>query len=203
MVKFETAFEKTMKNEGFYSNDPEDPGGETFMGIARKFHPDWEGWEIIDIYKDAEGDLKLPDYHIDNLRTKVKRFYEIKFWIKSGADRVSSQVIANELFDSAVNVSPKRAVQFLQDSLNLLNRNQTDYEDMKVDGVFGNITLTTLEKRLRIPGEEMYIYMSMNNLQGNYYATRCRNNPTQEKFYRGFLERAQTKEHSKIKKTDR
>ena len=203
MAKFEKAFEMTKRNEGFYSNDPDDPGGETFMGIARNFHPDWEGWDIIDKHKDAEGNLKLPDYQIDNMRTKVKRFFEIKFWIKSGADRVSSQVIANELFDSAVNVGVREAVKFLQMSLNLLNRNETDYQDIEVDGIFGNGTLATLGKRLKIPGEDWYLYMSMNAVQGKYYIERCLANPGKETFYRGWLERSQAKEHPKYRGKDR
>jgi lysozyme family protein len=35
MAEFKTAFEVTMKAEGGYVNDPDDPGGETYKGSAR------------------------------------------------------------------------------------------------------------------------------------------------------------------------
>ena len=204
MAKFEKAFEMTKRNEGFYSNDPDDPGGETFMGIARNFHPDWEGWDIIDKHKDAEGNLKLPDYQIDNMRTKVKRFFEIKFWIKSGADRVSSQVIANELFDSAVNLSPHKAIKFLQQSLNVLNRNQKKYADIHVDGIFGNTTLMILETCLEVEQDnEDMLEMTMNMAQGKYYFDNCIENTEKEDFWRGWLKRSQAKEHPKYRGKDR
>jgi len=36
---FEDAYERTAQIEGFYVNNPNDNGGETYCGIARKFHP--------------------------------------------------------------------------------------------------------------------------------------------------------------------
>ena len=47
-ASFKPAFDATMRNEGGYGNDPQDPGGETYRGIARKFHSKWEGWTTID-----------------------------------------------------------------------------------------------------------------------------------------------------------
>ena len=201
MAKFKTAFEKTMQNEGFYSNDPNDPGGETCFGISRVYHPEWRGWKLIDEY--AKTDTDFPDFVRNLLRTYAEEFYEKEFWVKCGADRVASQLIANELFDSAVNVGVREAVKFLQMSLNLLNRNETDYQDIEVDGIFGNGTLATLGKRLKIPGEDWYLYMSMNAVQGKYYIERCLANPGKETFYRGWLERSQAKEHPKFKGKDR
>ncbi len=36
MANFNNAFNLVLKNEGSYSNDPDDPGGETYKGISRK-----------------------------------------------------------------------------------------------------------------------------------------------------------------------
>jgi type VI secretion system secreted protein VgrG len=38
---FLKAFNTTMTFEGGYANDPDDAGGETYMGISRRYHPDW------------------------------------------------------------------------------------------------------------------------------------------------------------------
>ena len=48
MADFKKALTETLRHEGGYVNDPKDPGGETYKGISRKNHPDWEGWNIID-----------------------------------------------------------------------------------------------------------------------------------------------------------
>jgi lysozyme family protein len=51
MADFEIAYGETELREGGYVNDPVDRGGETHRGVARKFHPDWSGWKIIDQIK--------------------------------------------------------------------------------------------------------------------------------------------------------
>jgi lysozyme family protein len=55
MAHFKTAYALTMGHEGIYSNNPKDRGGETYKGIARKFHPSWEGWKAIDRMKNKPG----------------------------------------------------------------------------------------------------------------------------------------------------
>ncbi|MFM7564688.1 MAG: glycosyl hydrolase 108 family protein, partial [Planctomycetota bacterium] len=39
MADFAIAFDETMINEGGYVDDPDDRGGETYRGVARRFHP--------------------------------------------------------------------------------------------------------------------------------------------------------------------
>ena len=46
-----------------------DRGGETFSGIARKFHPHWEGWELVD-----KGDIKS-----SAVKQMVHNFYYFNF----------------------------------------------------------------------------------------------------------------------------
>lgn len=48
MADFDQAHKFVERREGFYSNDPADPGGETLYGIARTRHPNWGGWETWD-----------------------------------------------------------------------------------------------------------------------------------------------------------
>jgi len=51
MNNYLIAIIKVLKSEGGHANDPDDGGGETYRGIARKFWPQWAGWKIIDAAK--------------------------------------------------------------------------------------------------------------------------------------------------------
>lgn len=125
MADFIIAYNKTNKNEGGYSNDPDDRGGETWKGIARNFHPSWGGWSIIDLYK------KIPPFpeclnDNKNLENSVKRFYKEMFWDKIKGDKIKSQSIADSLYDSAVNMGHKQAIVLAQRSGGLTETGNVD-----------------------------------------------------------------------------
>ncbi|MDR1308836.1 MAG: hypothetical protein LBL95_02880 [Deltaproteobacteria bacterium] len=83
-MPFEDVYKKTEKFEGGYVNDPQDKGGETFRGISRKAHPDWEGWPLIDAAKELVGDTpRAIDRHFENdqeMAAMVSRFYRVNYW---------------------------------------------------------------------------------------------------------------------------
>lgn len=188
MADFKNAFEKTSSHEGGYVNDPEDRGGETYRGIARRYHPRWSGWTFIDGLKNQAG---FPD-NLDTsstLQTAVRSLYKKNYWDRIQGDAISDEALAHELYDSAVNMGVARVVKFLQESLNILNRNQRDYPDISVDGNFGPTTLKTLKKLLRKDGSSRNLLRLMNLLQGMGYIEIVRRDPTQEKYIRGWLNR--------------
>jgi hypothetical protein len=55
MSEFQPALQKVLAHEGGYVNDPDDPGGETYKGIARNMHSKWGGWVYIDLCKHASN----------------------------------------------------------------------------------------------------------------------------------------------------
>ena len=101
---------------------------------------------------------------------------------------IPSQMIAEELFDTGVNMGIHRSVRFLQESLNLLNRNQKNYEDIKEDGLLGPGTLNALEIYLE-NDDSPFLLKIMNILQGHHYIEYMRRQPNQEKYARGWLKR--------------
>lgn len=106
MADFEKAFKKIIANEGGYVNDKDDRGGETFMGITRKNHPNIVLWEIIDNYIDIyDTTYGLVKYIKNNevAMNSIKNVYKKQYWDKLLLDKVNSQRIANELFDDCVN----------------------------------------------------------------------------------------------------
>ena len=188
MAIFKQAFQTTMGHEGGYVHDKDDAGGETYRGVARKFHPEWEGWDLIDSY-DKNGE-DFPDIlnNDKNIQEKVEGFYRQKFWDRFLGDHIPDQGIAEELFDTGVNMGTGRAVKFLQEGLNILNRNEVLYDDIKIDGGFGPKTLNTLKSHLN-KDDPQYILKIMNILQGMHYINYMKEAPVQEKFARGWLKR--------------
>ena len=193
MANFEEAFKITAAHEGGYVFDPDDAGGETYKGISRRFNPSWDGWTIIDNLKElgiSNKDLEAKLDRDDNLQEKVALFYKHNYWDKFWGDEIPVQEIGEELFDTGVNMGVRRAVRFLQESLNLLNRNQQNYPDIGEDGLFGKGTLNALKAYLQID-KGPYLLKVMNILQGKHYIEYMRKSPVQEKYARGWLNRVE------------
>lgn len=181
MTNFQSCLSVILQHEGYYSKDPVDKGGETFMGISRVFHKNWEGWEFIDA---SNRSGQVPDKVL--LLPMVSSFYKTNYWDRFMGDKLP-QDLAVEMLDIAVNIGLFKAVSLLQEACNLLNDNGSRWDDMKVDGVFGDETLivvkTACDKGLR------YLVNTLNVMQGAYYLDVVRRNPKQEKFLRGWCER--------------
>ncbi len=191
MANFDEAFEKTAAIEGGYVFDPDDAGGETYKGISRRFNPSWKGWDRIDEIKRANSRKKKFDKVFEqdeSLQEEVLLFYKEAYWDKFWGDEIPVQEIAEELFDTGVNMGVRRAVGFLQEGLNLLNRNQRNYTDIVEDGLFGKNTLKVLMAYLKID-DLSYLLKVMNILQGMHYIEYMRKSPKQEKYARGWLKR--------------
>jgi len=191
MADFKVAFAKTAAHEGDYVNDPDDAGGETYRGIARRYNPSWSGWAIIDRIREGAGSddaLKRGLEADEELQGDVRLFYKQLYWDRFWGDRIPVQEIAGELFDTGVNMGVRKAVSFLQESLNLLNRNQQSYADIGEDGLFGPTTLKILEAYCEIDKPQSLLTV-MNILQGMHYIEYMRKSPVQEKYARGWLKR--------------
>lgn len=199
MSDFIPAYNLTMSHEGQYSNDPRDLGGETWKGIARKMHPEWEGWEVIDTIKNSVliSNLAKVLNADDELEDLVQAFYKAEFWDKLNLDLIKEQDIANELFDTAVNQGSIIAMKQFQEALNLLNNNQKHYSDIREDGKPGPETLKAYmgyTLTAHFPGRSVErnnrtLIALMNGLQCARYAEICEANPDQEVYFYGWMNR--------------
>jgi len=187
MADFDKAYFKTMGHEGGYVNDPDDAGGETYMGISRQYNPTWSGWDLIDDMKGQSGFPRCLDDN-DKLLDVVMDFYEMMYWDVNKLDEVESQAIASEMFDTGVNMGVTRAAKFLQESLNYLNRNEAAYDDLVVDGKIGSASLKALNYIMKNGDEDILLTM-MNVCQGRHYMEYMKKSPTQEKYARGWFKR--------------
>lgn len=134
---FEQCYQILIEQEGRYANNPQDAGGETYKGIARNRHPEWDGWPLIDAAK------MLPDFprilEADEvLQTKVKDFYRIQFWNSIRCPDMPPP-LALLVFDDAVNEGQENAARRLQTALNV-----------KVDGDIGDITIAAANQKYSV-----------------------------------------------------
>jgi len=84
-----------LEKEGGYVNDPDDPGGETKWGIAKRFHPDED---------------------IKNLTPeRAAEIYFDEYWVPAGCD-VLPNPLCIVVFDTAVNMGVSQAVAYLKGS---------------------------------------------------------------------------------------
>lgn len=113
MGNFETSFQKVLQHEGGYSNDADDPGGETYKGVARKIWSSWDGWLIVDYAKSQKGFPANLEKEKD-LQEKIKDFYRINFWDKINGSKITDEEVATSIFDFAVNAGVKTSASLAQ-----------------------------------------------------------------------------------------
>ena len=166
MKTFDSAFEELIGIEGGYVNDPVDAGGETKYGISKR---------------------AFPNEDIKNLTLQqAKQIYYKHYWNtrRMNLDVISDPVIAKELFDTAVNMGVGTAAKMLQKALNLMNRNGRNYPDLLVDGVCGPVTLSAYNQV-----DKAVLYKVLNGLQFMRYFEIVVTNPSQERFFNGWMKR--------------
>lgn len=119
MAKFDTEFDKLILSEGGYVNDPDDAGGETYLGISRKNNPKWVGWEVIDDIKKKYGTKNITSRLKKDvaLTNSAKLLYKQNYWDVLELDDIPSQGIAHQLFDTCVNCGKTTAIRIAQQDL--------------------------------------------------------------------------------------
>jgi lysozyme family protein len=174
-MSFAYAFEHTIGLEGGYSDNPNDRGGKTKYGITEK----------VARAHGYKGDMK--DLPLDTAKAIAKSQY----WDTLRLDDVCvlSPTVAHELFDTGYNTGVGVAGQFLQRTLNALNRKASDYGDVTVDGIVGPLTVACLREFLKRRGKtgEKVLLTALNALQGSRYIEISESRPDNEAFTFGWF----------------
>lgn len=113
MARFNDAYNRILAHEGGYVNDPDDPGGETYKGIARSMHSKWNGWVRVDMCKNQSGFPANLEKDAE-LQNEISRFYQVNFWDALSADNIANQLVADSIFDFAVNAGLKTSASLAQ-----------------------------------------------------------------------------------------
>jgi lysozyme family protein len=95
-MSFDTTFNRLLGNEGSYSIDPLDPGGETNWGISKRSYPNLIIKELT--------------------REDAYNIYFRDFWAKIDASKLADG-ISFQLFDFAVNSGMDTAIRYFQRAL--------------------------------------------------------------------------------------
>lgn len=179
------SLEFTMGAEGLFANHPKDTGGMTYAGVARKWNPNWSGWQIIDLalkdYPELENPFTKKPTTLKELNEKLNSndklwlavydFYYRKYFKKVGADRVYDN-LAVILFDISVLQGVKRATKSLQ---RMLNRNFG--ASLVVDGMFGTKSMLAVEVAVSIEGRKLVTSELLNEYTDNLVeASKYKNN---------------------------
>lgn len=165
MATFEPAFQKTLRNEGGFllHNVAGDRGGMTYAGIARNANPDWPGWKLID-----RDDLSNPQ-----LTPMVRELYQKLYWDPIKGDQITSQGIAEAVYDFAVNAGVRTASKLAQIVV-----------DTTPDGYIGDKTIAALNAQ-----DESVFVARYALAKVARYAEICNRDKGQSKFLLGWLNR--------------
>jgi lysozyme family protein len=174
MADFKAAVQKTLIHEGGYSNNPHDTGGETYKGVSRVHHSDWEGWAIIDGYKGRPG-FPLVLESDQRLQSLVIQVYTDGYW-KTLYSQINNQLLAEKLFDMGVLFGVGVAVKMLQISM-------TNEIGLVSDGQFGPNTLAAVNQSTTdlLPGYKTTMIQHCINVVNN--------NPGDGVFVNGWIRR--------------
>lgn len=175
MISVDKLIDDLIQREGGYVNHPNDRGGPTNWGItlsrARAY-----GYL---------GDIRsLP-------REKAAEIYKKNYWYEPKFDLVAKRnnEVANELFDTGVNMGPQTASKFLQRALNGLNKRGLAYADVTVDGAIGNMTLHALDELYKTRGLKGWVVLLrlLDAQQAVRYLELTEKDPSQEDFLFGWI----------------
>lgn len=172
MADFKTALSITGHNEGGYSFNHADTGGETLFGVSRKNWPNWPGWKIVDEFKGQPKFISIIESSRD-LKSLANDFYKQNFWNPLQLDLIHDQQIANNVYDFGINAGVGKSAQKLQLSC-----------DVPVDGQVGSITISAVNN-----GIAEDIYDKFNILRKAYYLAIIERDPSQAQFKASWMSR--------------
>lgn len=167
MAKIDILWPFILSWEGGFANIPGDRGGATKYGVTIST------WKAQGYDKDGDGDIDVDDLKLITPED-AKRMCRLNFWNRWKADEIKDQSIANMLVDW-VWASGKYGITIPQQLLGV-----------KADGIVGPKTLAALNKQ-----DARSFFYKLWQRRKKYIIAICVNNPSQNKFLNGWLNRLQ------------
>ena len=171
--RFDYAVNIVLWHEGGYSNDPDDPGGETNFGITQ------------DDLKEHMCDFTSFPCDVKDLnRIEAEYFYKKVYWDKYNYNAINSLPIATKIFDMAVNMGAHEAHILVQRSLTYCG-----HSDIAIDGILGNKSIAAINE-ISLHGRQADFRIELIHEAKWFYEHLVEEKPLLKKFLNGWLERA-------------
>ena len=165
--KFNSVIGNSFDLEGGYSNNRHDRGGETNHGITRIF---------MEQYKNALPEGKAKPIK-DITKEDAYNMYNA-MWNQHNLGYVKDKNIAFLLNDYMINSNEWKVAKRVQDILNQKG------DSIKVDGLFGPKTLEAINNT-----DKEWLIEEILQDRYNNYREQVKHSPTQETFYKGWINR--------------
>jgi lysozyme family protein len=159
---FEVAVAETLLHEGGYVDDPDDPGGETKFGIAKRYHPD------VDVESLTPAQARWIYYH--------------EYWKPHGYAHLPAPVGA-KLFDIGTNMNRADVHRALQRAL------RAGGHPVVEDGIIGPVThgaVDDVAAQIGLAG----LMAALRSEIAAEYRVRVARAPYKAKWINGWLSRA-------------
>lgn len=161
MADFNKYLPTLLLHEGGWVNDPLDAGGCTNWGVTRFTLEDYRNHPVT--CQDVKNLTK----------EEAGKIYKKNYWDTIGGDLITSQSVAEFLFDFGVNSGTGRAAKALQSILGVTQ-----------DGKIGPKTIKATNER---DPKKLFEDLKQNRL--DFVNSIVRNNPSQKKFLKGWTNR--------------
>ncbi len=180
-LKFDSAVEYVLNNEGGLVNNPHDPGGITNFGISLRFLKSIsvEKLKTYGIFSEESEDI------VSLTKEQAKAIYRGEFWEHCKFDNINDQDCCNYIFDMAVNMGISPAIKCTQRACWAVMGKKDAIVD---DGILGEKTLTLINYLLRHNCGLELLY-SMRSERAGYYRLISLDGNNKE-FLNGWLRRA-------------
>lgn len=180
MSEFEPAVEYLLRNEGGLSLNlhGHDPGSITNFGISLRFLQSLEQEKLrkYGIFNQPDGDTVR---HMPV--SQAVKIYHDEWWDHYPIYRITSQDLANQLFDAIVNLGAMAAVKCLQRALWSFYHGQTSTVD---DGILNGHLVDLINY------SPDHILPAFRSERAGHYRLLAAENPNLKDFLTGWLKRA-------------
>lgn len=170
---FERVYYHIRSHEGNFVHHRADRGGQTYGGVARRMHPQWQGWKYVDRAKPLVRHDSVPE-----AEPFVEIFYR-DIWCEEGFENIEDFSLALNLFDFRIHSSPKTVELFTNRVLVKMGCEPTKFGENWVDNRFNQVDVTEFILRLKI--QRILLF--------NHIVTKY---PSQMVFLRGWYKRLDT-----------
>lgn len=181
----DTIIRRGVAVEAGYVNNPADKGGETKCGITAATAAEHKD-DLVKLFK-WNGQMK------DLTEEMAIWIYRTAWWDRLCLDDILKihPFIADRLFDFGINAGRGAAGTNIQRILNVMNRMQQDYKDIKPDGAIGGDTVNALKAYVAKHGQVgiLNLIQLLIDLQGAHYVQVAKKRELNETFMSGWTTR--------------